>query len=465
MIQIYNSLTKTKQPLIPMVDQKIGLYVCGMTVYDLCHIGHGRVFLVFDMVVRFLRHQGYQVHYVRNITDIDDKIIARAQKNHENYQDLVDRMIIAMNQDLNALNVLPADQEPRATEHMVQIIALIQTLLEKGFAYVSDSGDVYYSVRRFADYGMLAHQQISEMRLGARVAVDPGKQDPLDFVLWKLAKQDEPFWESPWGHGRPGWHIECSAMAMQYLGEQFDIHGGGFDLRFPHHQNEIAQSQAATGKHFVNTWMHVGFVRIEQEKMSKSLGNTVSLRAALQQYPVQVLRYFLLSSHYRSPTNYSYTALVHAQNAIIRLYTSLRGLDVDTNYSERLSDQACAYERSFIDALSDDFNTPLAFSVLFHLTRDINRARELQDLNTARGLAYVLRKSGGILGLLQEDPEAFLQAQIQESDRFSIERLIQERQNARAIKDWQQADAIRQHLIDLGVVIEDTEQGTTWRRA
>lgn len=465
MIRIYNSLTKTKQPLIPMVDQKIGLYVCGMTVYDNCHIGHGRVFLVFDMVVRFLRNRGYQVHYVRNITDIDDKIIARARKNHENYQNLVDRMITAMHQDLNALNVLPVDQEPRATEHIVGIIALIQTLLEKGFAYVSDSGDVYYSVRRFSDYGMLAHQQISEMRLGARVAVDPQKQDPLDFVLWKLAKQDEPFWESPWGPGRPGWHIECSAMAMQYLGEQFDIHGGGFDLRFPHHQNEIAQSQAATGKHFVNTWMHVGFVRIEQEKMSKSLGNTVSLRAALKQYPAQVLRYFLLSSHYRSPINYSYTALVHAQNAVIRLYTSLRGLDFDTNYSEYLSDQERAYEHSFIDALSDDFNTPLAFSVLFHLARDINRARESEDLNTAQRLAYVLRKLSGILGLLQEDPEVFLQAHSQELDRFSIERLIQERQNARAIKDWRQADAIRQHLVDLGVVIEDTEQGTTWRRA
>jgi len=458
MLQIYNSLTRKKEEFIPIEPNKVRMYVCGMTVYDYCHIGHARVMVVFDVVVRYLRSRGYEVIYVRNITDIDDKIIRRAQENGEDFQALAERFIQAMHEDTEVLGILPPSLEPRATEAMDAIIELVQILLDKGFAYQGENGDVYYDVSRFERYGRLANQRLEELRAGARVEIEAAKDDPLDFVLWKAAKPGEPSWPSPWGPGRPGWHIECSAMAQRCIGSHFDIHGGGMDLKFPHHEGEIAQSEAANGHQYVNYWMHNGFVQVNEEKMSKSLGNFFTVREVLRRYQPEVIRFFIVSSHYRSPLNYSDENLEHAKASLVRLYTALRDLPaiepaIDT-----------AYQARFNAAMDDDFNTPEALSVLFDLAREINRVRG-EDREKAARLGASLRQLGAVLGLLQADPDTFLHGdagQIMSGE--AIEALIAQRAAARQAKNWIEADRIRDRLAAVGIVLEDGADGTTWRR-
>ena len=457
MLTIYNSLTRQKQPFIPLQPGKIGLYVCGMTVYDYCHIGHARVMVVFDTVVRYLRALGYQVTYVRNITDIDDKIIQRAAENGESIENLTSRFIQAMHEDTSALGVLPPDEEPRATQFIPQIINLIERLLDNGYAYITHHGDVCYAVQRFINYGNLSGKRLEDLRAGERIEIDSSKQHPLDFVLWKAAKPNEPSWFSPWGAGRPGWHIECSAMSTNCLGNHFDIHGGGMDLQFPHHENEIAQSEGATGEPFVNVWMHNGFVRINDEKMSKSLGNFFTVREVLKQYSAEVIRYFILTSHYRSPLNYSTQELESAKQALTRLYTTLRGLAVTATTS---SDNP--YNQNFISVMNDDFNTPEALAVLFELSKEVNKLRDKEPTQAGQ-LGNELRRLGGIMGLLQLDPEVFFQGQSATLSAAEIEYLITERQAARSRRDWKMADQIREQLQAKGIILEDTAQGTSWR--
>lgn len=456
-MHIYNTLTRRKEPFKPLVDGKVSMYVCGMTVYDYCHLGHARVMVAFDVITRYLRHRGYDVTYVRNITDIDDKILKRAEENGESISALTERMIAAMHEDEARLNVLPPSQEPRATGHIGDIVAMIETLIEKGFAYAAANGDVYYRVRKFADYGKLNNRQLDDMRSGARVDVDVHKEDPLDFVLWKAAKPGEAHWHSPWGDGRPGWHIECSAMSTCCLGDTFDIHGGGPDLTFPHHENEIAQSEAATGKTYVNTWMHAGAVRVNQEKMSKSLGNFFTIRDVLAEHDPEVVRYLLVASHYRSAINYSVDSLVEARKSLTRLYTALDGVNAD--------EQAAASDAAerFTAAMDDDFNTPIALAALFDLARDLNRAKSDQPAEAPR-LAGELKRLAGVLGLLQQTPQTFLkgaQQQVALSEE-EIEAKIAERQAAKGSKDFARADAIRDELAALGIILKDSREGTTW---
>ncbi len=463
MLRIFNSLTRQKEQFQPIEPGTVKMYVCGMTVYDYCHVGHARVMVVFDTVLRWLRAQGYAVTYVRNITDIDDKIIRRAQEKGEDFRELTARFIQAMNEDLAALDILPPTHEPRATEAMADMIALIQTLLDKGYAYVGGSGDVYYDVSRFDRYGQLANKKLDDLRAGARVEVEEAKADPLDFVLWKAAKPGEPSWPSPWGAGRPGWHIECSAMSTRCLGEHFDIHGGGMDLKFPHHENEIAQSEAASGQRCVNLWMHNGFVQVNEEKMSKSLGNFFTVREVLQRYAPEVVRLFILTSHYRGPLNYADENLEHAKSSLTRLYTALRGLPRGAAPIEE------SWRERFAQAMDDDFNTPEALAVLFDLAREINRLRTEDEAAAAR-LGASLRQLGELLGLLQTNPETFLRGSGEGGEGASaltaeqIEALIAERATARKAKQWAEADRIRNLLQEGGVVLEDTPKGTTWRR-
>ncbi len=463
-LQIYNSLTRRKETFIPIEAGIVRMYVCGMTVYDYCHIGHARVMVVFDVIVRALRSRGYDVTYVRNITDVDDKIIRRARENGEDFHALTQRFIAAMHEDSAALGNEPPTVEPRATESIPAIIALVRQLLEKGFAYVADNGDVYYDVARFERYGELANQKLDELRAGARVEVQEAKRDPLDFVLWKMAKSGEPGWPSPWGLGRPGWHIECSAMSQSCLGNHFDIHGGGMDLKFPHHECEIAQSEAATGGPFVNYWMHNGFVQIDDEKMSKSLGNFFTVRDVLARYQPEVVRFFIISSHYRSPLNYSDENLQHAKASLDRLYTALR--DVPTPAPALPSSE---YEARFTGAMDDDFNTPEALAVLFDLARDVNRARE-QHRADGPALGALLRSLGGVLGLLQMEPNQFLHGTGASPEAGAglsaaqIEQLIERRVEARKHKDWAEADRIRDVLVHQRIVLEDGVEGTRWRR-
>ncbi|NJO16174.1 MAG: cysteine--tRNA ligase [Thioploca sp.] len=457
MLTIYNSLTRQKQPFIPIQAGKIGLYVCGMTVYDYCHIGHARVIVVFDTVVRYLRSLGYHVTYIRNITDIDDKIIQRAHENGETIENLTNRFIQAMHEDTAALGVLLPDDEPRATQFIPQIITIIQRLLDNGYAYITPHGDVCYAVQHFTNYGKLSGKRLEDLRAGERVEIDRSKQHPLDFVLWKAAKPNEPSWSSPWGAGRPGWHIECSAMSTHCLGNHFDIHGGGMDLQFPHHENEIAQSEGATGEPFVNVWMHNGFVRINDEKMSKSLGNFFTVREVLKQYSAEVIRYFILTSHYRSPLNYSDQELESAKQALTRLYTTLRGL---STIAEPELDNL--YEQRFISAMNDDFNTPEALAILFDLSKEVNKLKDKEPMQATR-LGNQLRRLGGIMGLLQIEPETFLQGQLESLSTQEIEHLITERQAARSRRDWAMADQIRDQLQASGIILEDTAQGTSWR--
>jgi len=433
MLNLYNTLTRKKEAFVPITPGVIKMYVCGMTVYDLCHIGHARVLVVFDVMTRFMRQLGYDVTYVRNITDIDDKIIARAIENGEDFNVLTERFIKAMHEDAAQLGVLPPDLEPKATESMEQIIAMISALIENGHAYASDNGDVYYDVSNFEGYGKLSGKDIHDLRAGSRVEVNEAKQDPLDFVLWKAAKQGEPAWSSPWGEGRPGWHIECSAMGCHHLGNHFDIHGGGMDLQFPHHENEIAQSEGAHNETFVNYWLHNGFVRIDDEKMSKSLGNFFTIREVLKLYRGEEIRYFILTSQYRSPLNYSDKALDNAKAALTTLYTALRGVDIvpvdsiDTEYHQRVR-----------TAMDDDFNTPEAIAVMYDMVREINKLREAQS-GLAVLLVEELKALGGILGVLQEQPDRFIQrgSGADEEGGFTakVEALIEKRLAARLAKD------------------------------
>ncbi len=466
MLEIYNSLTRRKMPFEPIEPGKVRMYVCGMTVYDYCHLGHARVLVVFDVVVRYLRALGYEVTYVRNVTDVDDKIIQRAHDNGEPIGALTERFIAAMHEDSEALGVIPPDIEPRATTAMQDIIAMVERLVETGSAYVADNGDVYYDVNGFPGYGQLSGKRLEDLRAGARVGIDEAKRDPLDFVLWKAAKPGEPNWDSPWGPGRPGWHIECSAMSTRCLGAHFDIHGGGMDLQFPHHENEIAQSEAATGHTFVNVWMHNGFVQVDDEKMSKSLGNFFTVRDIMRRYRAEEIRYFVLASHYRSPLNYNDDNLDQARSALTRLYTALRGLPEATEADDVSADDA--YLAEFHRAMSDDFNTPEALAVMFRVAHEINKTK-LDDSARAAKLAVTLRHLGTVLGLLQAAPETYLQNDQLDAphgalDADAVDVLIEQRNRARAERNWAEADRIRTQLSDLGVVLEDGANGTTWRR-
>ncbi|WP_066567579.1 cysteine--tRNA ligase [Snodgrassella sp. CFCC 13594] len=471
MLHLYNTLTRDKQPFVPIDPTRVRMYVCGMTVYDYCHLGHARVMVVFDMVARWLRALGYPLNYVRNITDIDDKIIARAHERGISIGELTDFFIQAMHEDADALGVIRPDEEPRATHYIPQMIALIESIIANGKAYAAENGDVYYAVREFSAYGQLSGKSLDDLRAGERVGVDKFKRDPLDFVLWKAAKPGEPSWESPWGLGRPGWHIECSAMSRELLGAEFDIHGGGADLQFPHHENEIAQSCGAEGhghaccdpkKHIeshVKYWLHNGFIRVDNEKMSKSLGNFFTIRDVLTQYDAEVVRFFILRAHYRSPLNYSDAHLTDAKGALTRLYTALKNTPADPVV---VSADTNAYTQRFFAAMNDDFNTVEAVAVLFELANEVNKNHDAQ-------LAGCLNALGGLLGLLQRDAEDFLQGGTATSatglSNEAIEDLIIARRQARAEKNWAESDRIRDELTQSGVVLEDGPQGTTWRRA
>jgi cysteinyl-tRNA synthetase len=462
MLHIHNNLTRRKEPFQPLDPKRVRMYVCGMTVYDYCHIGHARVLVVFDVVNRYLRQLFGDQHvtYVRNITDIDDKIIKRANENGEPFTALTERFIDAMHEDADRLGVMRPDQEPRATLYIGEIVAMVQTLVEKGYAYPASNGDVYYDVSKFGPYGQLSGKNVEDLRAGERVAIDEMKSDPLDFVLWKAAKPGEPSWDSPWGKGRPGWHIECSAMSTETLGHHFDIHGGGLDLQFPHHENEIAQSEAACGCKFVNYWMHNGFVRVDNEKMSKSLGNFFTIREVMAKYDPEVIRFFILGSHYRSPLNYSDQHLDNAKAGLTTFYTALRGLP---HVSGAMVEGE--YRARFYAAMDDDFNTPEAVAVMFDLMREINRQRD-SDSARAAVLAAQLRECGALLGLLQRDPQAFLQGSVADGglSDAEIQQLIEARLVARKNKEWAESDRIRDELKAKGIVLEDGAGGTTWRR-
>ncbi len=459
MLSLYNTLTRQKEIFTPIEAGKARMYGCGMTVYDYCHLGHARVMVVFDMVSRWLRASGLDVTYVRNITDIDDKIIKRATENGESLQALTQRFIEAMNQDADALGIVRPDIEPRATDYVTEMHHLIAQLIANGKAYPAPNGDVYFAVRSFEGYGKLSGKSLEDLRAGERVEVDANKRDPLDFVLWKAAKSDEPAeakWASPWGEGRPGWHIECSAMSCAHLGEHFDIHGGGADLQFPHHENEIAQSEGAHGHAYVNYWMHNGFIRVDNEKMSKSLGNFFTIRDVLTQFDAEVVRFFILRAHYRSPLNYADAHLNDARHALTRLYTALKNVLPTAAPLDWMQ----PYPARFQAAMDDDFNTVEAMAVLFELASEVNK--------TGSGdLAGQLYALGGVLGLLQRDPAVFLQGEEVAGglDAAAIEALIVARREARAAKNWAEGDRIRDELTAAGIVLEDGAQGTTWRRA
>ena len=472
-VRIYNSLSRQKEVFRSQVAGKVNMYVCGMTVYDYCHLGHARVLVVFDSVVRYFRSLGVAVRYVRNITDIDDKIIARSQESGETFQELTDRFIKAMHDDEQMINILPPDEEPRATRFIDEIVDLIRRLEDSGYAYRGTNGDVYYRVRKFENYGRLSGHSLDQLESGARVEPDEAKEDPLDFVLWKAMKPGEPYWESPWGRGRPGWHVECSAMSMKCLGDSFDIHAGGIDLQFPHHENEIAQSEAATGVPFVNYWMHNGYVQVDREKMSKSLGNFFTIREILARDSSphrmgEIVRFMLLASHYRSPLNFSINSLDNAQASLTRLYLALDKVGVCIAKNDAW--QESEYWKAFHAAMADDFNTPDAISVLFNLARELNRMADRGQVGYARELCGQLIALAGILGLLYQDPETFLKGLGNTEEPASllkkewIEQQIHERSIAREQGDWKRADQIRVGLSDQGVVLEDRSDGTTsWR--
>jgi len=462
-LRIYNTLSRRVEDFSPLVPGHIGLYVCGITVYDYCHLGHARLLVGFDTIARYLRARGWSLEYVRNVTDIDDKILRRANENGESFDALAIRFTAAMHEDERALGNLPPDHEPRATAHIGEILGITQRLVEEGYAYPAANGDVYYRVSRFAGYGKLSGRKPEELLSGARVEIDEDKEDPRDFVLWKAAKPGEPSWPSPWGPGRPGWHIECSAMSMKCLGETFDIHGGGPDLVFPHHENEIAQSEAATGHEFARLWMHVGPLRIDGEKMSKSLGNFFTIRDVLAKYRPEVVRYLLISSHYRSPINYAEDSLQGAQAALERFYAALRDFgDVPALPWQLLT--ASAHHERFIAAMDEDFNTPEALAVLFDLARDLNAAAR-SDPGRARALAGELKGFGAVFGILQEDPMLFRRGGESSSEDAGIDALVAERSAAKKAKDFARSDVIRAELLARGIVLEDTREGTLWRRA
>ncbi|CUX97344.1 cysteine--tRNA ligase [Candidatus Hoaglandella endobia] len=460
MLKIYNTLTRQKEEFKPINSGKVGMYVCGITVYDLCHIGHGRTFVAFDVITRYLRYRGYEVNYVRNITDIEDKIICRADKKGESFQHLTERMIVEMHIDFDRLNILPPDHEPRATQFIDAIIELVGQLLEKEHAYLAANGDVMFAVDSDSNYGLLSRQDLKKLQAGARVEVNELKRNPIDFVLWKMSKPGEPSWPSPWGYGRPGWHIECSAMNSRQLGHHFDIHGGGSDLIFPHHENEIAQSTCANHGPYVNVWMHSSMVIVNRVKMSKSLGNFFNLRDVLTYYDAETVRYFLISCHYRSQLNYSENKLKQSQAALERLYIAIR--DTDATVSPAGGEP---FITQFIAAMDDDFNTPEAYSVLFDLSHEVNRLKS-KNPAAAQGMAATLRQLASVLGLLEQDPVAYLQkwAGNDTGEEIKIQALIQQRDEARKVSQWALADEARNKLIAMGIVLEDGPQGTTWRR-
>ncbi|MBT7150450.1 MAG: cysteine--tRNA ligase [Thiotrichales bacterium] len=458
MLKIYNTLSNQKEEFQPIDTNNVGIYVCGMTVYDFCHMGHARVLVMFDVITRHLRRSFSSVRYVRNITDIDDKIIARAIENNEDIYSLTNRFIDAMHEDEKALGVLSPDIEPRATESIDKMIDMIESLSKKGLAYQGKNGDVFYSVRKFKDYGKLSGKNLDDLLAGARVDIESNKEDPLDFVLWKKAKSNEPSWPSPWGEGRPGWHIECSAMSNHFISNHFDIHGGGMDLTFPHHENEIAQSEGANNCKFVNTWMHVGFVNIDDEKMSKSLNNFFTIRNVLDKYDGETLRYFLISSHYRSPLNFSETNIESAKSALKRLYNATKGLSKKTDAALLET----KYEDRFNAALNDDFNTPIALSILFEIAKQINIERAT-NLAKANALAKQLIKLGNFIGILEYNAEEYLK-QGSELSEAEIYNKILQRESARNSKDFAMSDQIRDELLALGIILEDSVNGTTWRR-
>ncbi|WP_288383396.1 cysteine--tRNA ligase [uncultured Acinetobacter sp.] len=467
---LYNSEQRKKVEFVPRRPGQIDMYVCGMTVYDYCHIGHARVMVAFDYIIRFLRSQGWNVRYIRNITDIDDKIIKRANENNESIQELTARFIDAMNQDAAQLGCAEPDESPKATEYIDQMQAMISTLVDKGTAYPATNGDVYFEVNKFEKYGRLSGRKLEDMQVGAseRVDVEVEKKHPFDFVLWKHAKENEPSWASPWGNGRPGWHIECSAMSTCCLGNHFDIHGGGSDLTFPHHENEIAQSEASTGEQYVNYWMHVGFINVDGEKMSKSLGNFFTIRDVMDKFHPEVIRYFIVSSHYRSPVNFSDTALKEAKTALSRFYHAFKAYEQVFGQT-KTSHLDQTYVERFNTAMRDDFNTPEAMAVLFELIRELNRAVKEEQSDLATTLYSTLRALTDILGLVQHHVDDFLKSTIGHEDSglsdSEIETLIQQRADAKKAKDFAGADAIRKSLLDSGIVLEDTRQGTVWRRA
>ncbi|WP_201536267.1 cysteine--tRNA ligase [Psychrobacter immobilis] len=475
-LAIYDSLTGRKQSFKPLVEGKVGMYVCGMTVYDYCHIGHARMMVGFDMAVRWLTQLGYDVNYVRNITDIDDKIIARAAENGEEIGALTQRFINAMHEDFSALGCLSPDAEPRATDYIDDMQQMIETLVTGNYAYTGDNGDVYYAVDSFADYGKLSKRNLEDMQAGSRVDVENDKRNPFDFVLWKAAKPDEPQWASPWGQGRPGWHIECSAMSTKCLGNTFDIHGGGHDLQFPHHENEIAQSEAATGCEYARNWMHVGFINVDGEKMSKSLGNFATIRDVISYFHPETVRFFLLSSHYRSQVNFSDIALEEAHNSLSRLYNVLKLAEQQKEQTLIINDAmindaySSAAGQDFIKAMNDDFNSSTAISVLFGLARDINKAIKAEEVETAWQLAQQLKALAQVLNILQQPVQQFLQAVTGEKtdDGLTdaiIDSLIIERADAKTNKNFARADEVREQLKEAGIELEDSRAGTTWRRA
>ncbi len=458
-LKIYSSLSKEKSEFIPLEEGKIAMYVCGITVYDYCHIGHARMLVAFDIIYRHLQYLGYQVRYVRNITDVDDKIFARANENGEDYKTLSERFIQFMHEDERALNIALPAQEPRATEFMAEIIALIKRLQEKDVAYQGKNGDVYFAIDKFKDYGKLSRRKPEELLVGARIEAEKAKQNPLDFVLWKMAKEGEAYWESPWGNGRPGWHIECSAMSTSCLGETLDIHGGGSDLMFPHHENEIAQSEAATGKQFANYWMHCGSVRVDKEKMSKSLGNFFTIRDVLKDYHPEVIRYFLSASHYRSPINYSVDNLNLAKKELDRFY---QGLSSKEAAAAEASAQENEFQARFDTAMNDDFNTSQAIAVMFELLKKLNHA----DKNEIESLAAQLKHFGQRLGFLYLSSSEYFQGNSANEgiETSEIEALIAERIQARAEKNWKRSDEIRDDLLSKGIILEDADGLTTWKR-
>jgi cysteinyl-tRNA synthetase len=469
MLQIFNTLSRQKETFTPINPGKVGLYVCGCTVYDLCHIGHGRTYISFDNIARYLRFSGYDVNYVRNITDVEDKIINRANENNETPEALTERTIAAMHQDFDALNMARPDLEPRVTTHMDEIITMIETLVAKEHAYVAGEdakttgqGDVLFNVSSYANYGKLSGQNLEQLQAGSRVEIDQNKNNPLDFVLWKSAKPGEPSWSSPWGEGRPGWHIECSAMNAKELGHHFDIHGGGSDLTFPHHENEIAQSCCALDTPYVNYWMHTGMVQVDQEKMSKSLGNFFTIRDVLAQYDAETVRFFLTTGHYRSQLNYSTDNLTQARASVERIYTSLRDVAIESDY---VLDKESSFVKQFCQAMDDDFNTPQALAVLFEISKELNVAKAANNDDLAIDLASTLVALGEIVGLLQLDPAAFLQGDNDNDEVAIIEALIVQRNQARVDKDWALADDARDKLNAMNIVLEDSAGKTTWRKA
>ena len=456
MMKIFNTLTKQKDNFVTIKPNEIKMYVCGQTVYDYCHLGHARKAVVFDMIRRWFLASNYKVTFVENITDIDDKIINRANENCENIYQLTERFINYMHEDFDRLGVMRPDVQPKATDYIPQMVNLIQSLIAKEFAYLAINGDVYYRVRKFDGYGKLSGKSLNDLRVGERVEVDINKEDPLDFVLWKSSKESEPYWDSPFGKGRPGWHIECSAMSEDILGKNFDIHGGGQDLQFPHHENEIAQSEAHNECQFANYWLHNGFLNINDEKMSKSLGNFFTLRDVLDEYNPEVIRFFMLRTHYRSPLNFSHDSLIDTKNSLIKIYQSLRNYNLsDINRFDAIN-WSNGFAKKFKDAMDDDFNTSLAISVLFELVTEINREENFE-------LAQLLLKLANLIGLLTSNPQKFLQSGT-ELEHAEIEKLIMKRNQARDNKDFKLSDLIRDELLSNGVILEDNKNGTSWRK-